>query len=81
MSICNYCSFKERKAKSKVDGSRLIKRSANWGMGGVNIYRISKTETIPPTIIEACEQYPNGDKFHQEHFICWYMKLPTTCEC
>jgi hypothetical protein len=69
------------KKEIKLNKERLIKRSSTFGMGGVNIYKISKTETIPATIIEGCEQYPDGDEFHKKHFMVWLMSLPITCEC
>lgn len=74
LTPCNYCSYQGIKRRAKEKGLVITKKrhlsatkigGKDHYMGGVNIYRHKKGETID----------------HDKHFISWFMELPDSCKC
>jgi len=81
MNQCNFCLLKDIKLNAKENGLKVVKRKSDFFLGGIDIYAIPKTSKMPKKIIAPCDEYPNGDKFRQDHLQAWLMEIPSKCKC
>lgn len=74
MTICNYCSYQNEKARAKERGmvATLSSRGANFGLGGVNLYIHPKDVKLSKLSDDELAQY---DGHH------WFMSVPDGCCC
>lgn len=79
-TTCNYCNLKHYKSLARKEGKRIVLRPSNF-MGGTIIFAVPKREKLPPSYIEPCDEYPNGDKNYQKYRKCWMAEIGTSCSC
>ncbi len=70
---CNFCNLNDLKDRTPLD-QMLVRGKSNWGMGGINFYRVPKNLKIPRPIVEDSE-------FHKQYFVSWLMEIPKRCRC
>ena len=80
MGQCNYCSMQGIKRNAKQQKKKVVTRYSSF-MGGINVFTVPQGVEIPKKIVEASDELPNGDKFHEEYFTSWFMELPDHCCC
>lgn len=71
-TTCNYCNYQHMKVGAKIIGCRLVIRSSEHSMGGIDVYRLDKGERMPKII---------DKKWHDAHFVAWFMELTNHCCC
>ena len=74
MGRCNYCNYQSIKRRAKQEGSRIYKRAASWGLGGVNIYVVPKGDKLDT------REDKEGNTISGQ-FGAWFMELPDSCHC
>lgn len=80
LTTCNFCDLKRMRRNNKGKSKIYLRGSRG---GGVNVYKVPNGEKLPPRseMIEASEEYPNGNKAHEKYFAAWFMSLSNHCEC
>jgi hypothetical protein len=75
LTPCNFCSLIRIRKKAAQEHLKVtILRDANWGMGGVNVYK------HPPEI--NIRELPGGERGPRaQYHVAWFMDLGDHCEC
>ncbi len=73
MGQCNFCTYQASKRRAKIQGMKIIKKSANWGMGGIHIYICPKNMKSKDIIEDSPE--------HEKYFDSWLVELTNHCCC
>ena len=81
-TTCNYCTYQRLLSQAKKGSFTIHKRSSNF-MGGIDIFKVPKGETLAPKeeMIFPCKEYPNGNEAYSKYHVAWFMELPSHCCC
>lgn len=80
LTQCNFCTLERIREDAAKTNSQVVLRDGTGKLKGVNVYLIPAGVEVPKMIQDGLVDL-EGDAFHQQYFIAWFMKLTDYCAC
>lgn len=80
LTLCNFCTLHWIRERAAVENKQVVLRDGTGTLKGVNVYVVPAGVDVPKVIVTA-DADGEGDAFHKQYFISWFMALTDHCVC